>query len=282
MPAGSRRRARRFAPARGAVLTSTLVEVTETSGLDERSSLSGPASNEIEMSLPLQLFSLQQLDTDLDRLNARLAEIRASREESDELVSARKEVERRDKALRRLEAKLKDLEWTVSDLTAKIERNEGKLYGGRIQNPKELDGFRREVEIDRGRRSRLEDETLEDMATQEEEESVQLQARERLAAILGKWKAHQVDLTEEESELNERAANLASERGQLIAQIPAQSRSAYERLRGIRRGLAVATIDRNNCGGCRIALPVVIVQRVRRNNEEVHCPSCGRFLVLGT
>ena len=250
--------------------------------MDERLSRDGWGKSELEMPLPLQLFSLQQLDTDLDRLNARLAEIRASREESDELVSARKEVETRDEALRRLESKLKDLEWTVSDLTAKIERNEGKLYGGRILNPKELDGFRREVEIDRDRRSRLEDETLEGMATQEEEESVQNQARERLAAILGKWKAHQVDLTEEESEINERAANLTSERGQLLVQIPAQSRSAYERLRGIRRGLAVATIDRNTCGGCRIALPVVIVQRVRRTSEEVHCPSCGRFLVLGT
>lgn len=233
------------------------------------------------MPLPNQLFSLQKLDTDLDLFNARLAEIRASREESDELVRARREVDKRDQGLRQLETKLKDLEWTVSDLTAKIERNEGKLYGGRIQNPKELDGFRREVEIDRNRRSALEDEILEGMATQEEEESAQAQGRERLAAILGEWKAQQVDLTTEESGLSERVEQLASERGQLLVQIPAQPRSAYERLRGIRRGLAVSTIDRNNCGGCRIALPVVIVQRVRRNNEQVHCPSCGRFLVLG-
>ena len=197
------------------------------------------------------------------------------------MVGARGEVEQRDEALRQLEAKLKDLEWTVSDLTAKIERNEGKLYGGRIQNPKELDGFRREVEIDRARRGRLEDEILEEMATQEEEESAQVRARERLAAIMGQWKADQVDLTNEESGVSERVEQMASERGQLFTQIPAQSRSAYERLRGIRRGLAVATIDRNNCGGCRIALPVAIVQKVRRINEQVHCPSCGRFLVMG-
>ncbi len=233
------------------------------------------------MPLPQQLFSLQKLDTDLDLLNARLTEIRASREESDELVRARNEVEARDEVLRQLEATLKDLEWTVSDLTAKIERNEGKLYGGRIQNPKELDGFRREVEIDRARRSRLEDEVLDGMATQEDEEGAQVRARERLVTILGRWQAHQVDLNEEESGVSERVGHLTSERGQLLLQIPAQSRSAYERLRKIRRGLAVATIDRNNCGGCRLALPVVIVQRVRRNNDQVNCPSCGRFLVLG-
>ena len=239
-------------------------------------------SIEFEMPLPHQLFNLQKLDSDLGLLTSRLAEIRASREESDELVRARKEVEQREEALRQLETKLKDLEWTVSGLTAKIDRNEGKLYGGRIQNPKELDGFRREVEIDRGRRSRLEDEILEGMATQEEEESAQEQARDRLAEILGEWKSRQVELTEEESGVSKRVEHLASERGQLSIQIPAQSMSAYERLRGIRRGLAVATIDRNNCGGCRIALPVVIVQRARRSNEQVHCPSCGRFLVLGT
>lgn len=233
------------------------------------------------MALPQQLFSLQKLDTDLALLNARLTEIRASREESDELIRARKEVEQRDERLRQLEATLKDLEWTVSDLTAKIERNEGKLYGGRIQNPKELDGFRREVEIDRARRSGLEDEILEGMATQEDEEGAQVRAQERLATILGQWKANQVDLTDEESGISERVGHLESERVQLLRQIPAQSRSAYERLRNIRRGLAVATIDRNNCGGCRLALPVVIVQRVRRNNDQVNCPSCGRFLVLG-
>ena len=263
------------------VLTSTQGEVPIVACFKKQSLPDRRASIEFKMPIPHRLFNLQKIDSDLDLLNARLAEIRASREESEELVRARKEVDQRGEALGQLETKLKDLEWTVSGLTTKIERNEGKLYGGTIQNPKELDGFRREVEYERQRRTRIEDEILDDMGTQEEEERVHAQAGAHFATVLGEWKSHQVELTKEESGVSERIGQLVSERGQLSNQLPAQSRSAYERLRGTRRGLAVATIDRNNCGGCRIALPAVIVQRVRRSNEQVHCPSCGRFLVMG-
>ena len=231
------------------------------------------------MSIPPTLFSLQKLDSDLDALGSRLTAIRGSRDETEELVSARNDVGQRQESLHQLEAGLKDLEWTVAELTTKIERNEAKLYGGTILNPKELDGFRREVEIDRRRRGQIEDELLDGMGAQEEEESSQKQSKALLAAILGEWKSQQESLTREESQIDQQVAELVPQRDQLLNQIPTQTRSAYEKLRGTRRGIAVATIDRNNCGGCRIALPVVVIQRVRQNSEEVHCPSCGRFLV---
>ena len=78
------------------------------------------------------------------------------------------------------------------------------------------------------------------MGTQEEEERVHAQAGAHFATVLGEWKSHQVELTKEESGVSERIGQLVSERGQLSNQLPAQSRSAYERLRGTRRGLAVA------------------------------------------
>lgn len=232
------------------------------------------------MSIPPTLFSLQALDSDLDGHNERLTVIRASREETDELVDASRDVDRRQESLHQLQERLKDLEWTISDLTTKIERNEAKLYDGTIQNLKELDGFRREVEIEKRKRGQTEDELLEGMGAQEEEEISQGSARARLAEILATWKSHQEALTKEESQINRRVAKLVPERDQILNQIPTQTRSSYEKLRSSRRGLAVVTIERNNCGGCRIALPVVTIQRVRSNNQEVHCPSCGRFLVL--
>jgi len=56
--------------------------------------------------------------------------------------------------------------------------------------------------------------------------------------------------------------------------------SLYETLRREKRGRAVSRIERATCLGCRIALPMGVVQHVRAGRELVFCPSCGRVLYV--
>ena len=54
----------------------------------------------------------------------------------------------------------------------------------------------------------------------------------------------------------------------------------YDELRRIRRGVAVARIDRNMCLGCRTTLSTSEVQKARQG-QVAYCSSCGRILYAG-
>jgi predicted nucleic acid-binding Zn-ribbon protein len=82
------------------------------------------------MATASDLLALQEVDQALDRSQARLAEIDAQLVESEELVSARAEVEERGKDVDELRSRLSDAETTVEDIRAKAAVEEGKLYGG--------------------------------------------------------------------------------------------------------------------------------------------------------
>jgi predicted nucleic acid-binding Zn-ribbon protein len=86
------------------------------------------------------------------------------------------------------------------------------------------------------------------------------------------------DLTKRRSDLEKAIADLEAGQKTLHSRIPADTLALYEALRKRRQGRAIARIERNSCGGCRISLPVDTITNVRRGAGLVQCPSCERIL----
>src|SRR5439155_898774 len=77
-------------------------------------------------------------DSELDAKRARLDEIKANLGVSAELRAAREALEAARKALAADETRQRQLEYDVEDRGGKIKDLDGRLYGGKIGNPKEL------------------------------------------------------------------------------------------------------------------------------------------------
>jgi predicted nucleic acid-binding Zn-ribbon protein len=57
--------------------------------------------------------------------------------------------------------------------------------------------------------------------------------------------------------------------------------SFYDALRAKHQGRAVAKVERGTCGGCRISLPMSLLQRARSGSHVmVQCSSCERILYV--
>jgi uncharacterized protein len=52
----------------------------------------------------------------------------------------------------------------------------------------------------------------------------------------------------------------------------------YDAVRRAKKGLGFVHVVAGKCGGCKMQLPVNIVQRVKGGQVPVKCPSCGRIL----
>lgn len=225
-----------------------------------------------------RLHQIQELDLQIEAQHRLLQEVEAALADTSAVEAARVRISQLQDVLHQRERQLRELEWTVEDLTRHLQADEKKLYSGTIHNPKELEGLRLELEQRQARRQTLEDQELQLMAEIEEAQSALAQARAQLAQVEATATERRRALTARQAELAGQLAAWQSERAQLAAAIPVATLHQYEQLRRDKRGRAVSRIERATCQGCRIALPMSVVQRVRAGRDLVQCPSCGRIL----
>lgn len=227
--------------------------------------------------LPL-LHDLQELDLRIEAQRHRLQEIEAALGETSELANARTRVQALQDLLHRQQQQLRELDWKVDELVSHAKQDEARLYSGSIRNPKELEGLRRDLEQRQAHRRELEDRELELMASLESTQADLRLAQEEQARLEALASEKNRRLLEQRTAIERELAALDSQHSELSARISAASLTLYQRLRKEKRGRAVSTIERSTCQGCRIALPMGLVQRVRAGRELVFCPSCGRIL----
>ncbi len=232
------------------------------------------------MTTAAELFALQETDLTIDGAVSGLTEVEAQLGETEELIEARQELDQCRERLHPLEEKQKGLDWEAEEVRGKVAAIENKLYGGTVRNPKELEDFQADLASLRGQLSRREDTLLDVMLELEDAEAGLRQAEVALAEVEESWKAHQASLQETQAKLKEEIEELESKRTRQVDGMDAAALSLYEALRDRRQGSAVAVVERGLCQGCRISLPMSIVQKARAGAGLVQCVSCERILLV--
>lgn len=232
------------------------------------------------MSKGRQLYELQEADLEIEAKREALAHIESRLGQRQVLDEARARLASEKERLDRLRASQHEGEWVVEDLRTKIATLDGRLYGGSVNNPKELASIQEQVEHLKRRRSDEEDKVLDIMA--------EVEAAQRSVAVTGRevdtlekeWQQEQFELSRERDEVTAALAILEQRRQDLVSRIDGASLRLYEELRAKRQGRAVAKVEQGMCQGCRIVLPTRELQRARGSQELVQCGSCERILYV--
>ena len=232
----------------------------------------------------LKLLDLQKLDSAADQLRHQ----RANLPEDSEIAALT--VRRAD-----VLGRSRDQQIVVDDLTAAQEkadadveqvkarrkRDQDRMDQGLITNPKDLERMQHELASLERRIATLEDEELEVMedleAAQTELTAMQddlAETDERLAKVTEARDQRYGDIDAE-------LARLASERGPLVAAIPADLLALYDRLRANKGGVGAAELRARQCGGCMLTLDNADLADIRgkADDEVVRCEQCQRILV---
>jgi predicted nucleic acid-binding Zn-ribbon protein len=233
------------------------------------------------MSQIFKLFRLQQIDSQLDSLRARMQEIERLLSQDESLRRA--QAERDSAAGQAQEARkaLRRAEENVSAQRIKIEQTEATLYGGKVRNPKELQDMQNETASLKKYLAVLEDRQLEGMLAVEEAEAAETSAGERLEGVRHKLARQHATLLEEQARLKSEAERAEIERQVTVAEIPAGELQLYDQLRKQRRGVAVAKIANKACAACGTTLSAALLHTARVSPEITRCDTCGRILYSG-
>lgn len=230
-----------------------------------------------------RLLELQELDSAIDRQEARKRQL----EEGTEMADARAAMEDAEGRLGELrlgvDAVMREqqrLEREIDSMTRKAEADEKRLYDGSIVNIKEMEALQHEITSLRERRSRSEDELLEQMVRRDDLESrageastLVQQTRARLEAVGGEAVA---ELERIEEELAEKRVT----REKLVPEFDDELLELYEELRGQKRGVAVAALVDGVCQACHEKLSAMELDRLKRTEGVKRCEYCRRIVVF--
>jgi uncharacterized protein len=230
------------------------------------------------MSAALGLYRLQQVDSQIDQIQARLKAIQQTLENDIVLRAANEHLTTADSKHKDAERALKLSEAEVDKQQIKIQQTEASLYGGKVHNPKELQDLQKDIVSLKRHLETLEERQLEAMLLAEDAEKDLQTAKTDLERVQSNFKEQNKDLTKESETLRKDLERLASERQAVVTDIASQTLNVYDQLRKQKRGIAITTITDSSCEACGTTLTPSQQQTARSTNQLFHCPTCGRIL----
>ncbi len=230
------------------------------------------------MSEALNLYRLQKLDTEIDKIKRRLAEIEEKLRDDSRIKRAQNKLEITRAIVKKMRIKLNQIEDKVEAQRIKRKTTQAALFGGKIKNPKELQDLQMESEALKRYICQLEDEQLEAMISHESAENAETQAAKDLQNISGKVTEENAAMLGERNKLENVLERLIREREAVLESIPRKILTLYQKLRISKHGKAVTAVTEGGCSICGQALTPGDLQSIRTSNKLVFCPNCGRIL----
>jgi len=230
------------------------------------------------MSAAMGLYRLQQVDSQIDGIQARQQTIRETLQNDLKLQAATRAFSAADSKHKEASRALKQTETEVEKQRIKIEQTESSLYGGRVQNPKELQDLQKDVASLKKHLETLEERELEAMVLVESVEHELQTAKSELEQTQVNINEQYRDLSRENEALDKELERLEHERNAILSDLISSAVSTYEQIRKQRRGIAVTTISDSACTACGTTLTLSLQQSARSATQLFTCPTCGRIL----
>ena len=230
------------------------------------------------MSTTLHLFRLQEIDSQIDKVQRRLDEIQKTLDDNAEL--RRVEAHFKDcKASHDISEKaLRKAEGAVKQQRLKIEQTESMLYSGNVKNPKEVQDLQNKSDALKRYLSKLEDDQLEAMLAHDEEQESLQSAQTALDELRAQLIQQNSRLAGEQNGLNKEKKGLLKDRVVALPALEDEGLEFYNKLRKNKRGIAVALVNDGGCSACGATITLAIQQKARSATDITYCPSCQRIL----
>lgn len=238
---------------------------------------------DVDASTLHQLLDLQTEDTAIKRLEERRATLpEAARltEVNETVAELNADLEIAGKQNDEIGRAQDKLEGEIGLADEKITREEQRLFGGAVSNPKELGALQAEVAMLKRKKSELEDQLIEVMVHKED-----------ASATLERLRGEQTEAASEADKLSAQVGSLTTEIDEQMKEHSLKRAAAskplskelfdlYEKIRATKNGVGAAALEAGRCQGCHTQLPNKEVERIRSEGGLQRCENCRRILVV--
>ncbi len=224
------------------------------------------------------LIDLQTLDTRIAGLEREATRLPKEIEAIQTAMSAARSAleaagTRLDAAKKSIRSREKDLDVSA----AKRVKAEARLY--EVKTNKEYSAVLTEIEEIKQEKSRIEEEILALMETQERLTADIRDAEAQLALRGTEGEAEEAVIRQKLLAVEAELEGARAERASRCRQVTPAILAEYDKLLKARGGLALAqALPSQICAGCRMAIRPQAILELRTQNHLITCESCGRYL----
>ena len=233
------------------------------------------------MNNSFHLYQLQKIDSQVNLALSRIDEIKQLLNENPELIEVKQEFDNQTGIFQRSKSELKTIENEVETQKNKLQECDSKLYGGLIQNPKELQDLENEHSMLKKIISELEEELLEKMIAHEEIQKSLNVVHEKYKEVETNVLTAQSLLISEKDNLENFINKATHEREAQVSQLNNTLIEQYEQLRNEKKGVAVANLVDGACSECGTILTPAQRQATKSSTGLFYCPNCRRIIYGG-
>ncbi len=222
------------------------------------------------------LEALAAIDADIRRIDAELTKHRGGLETLRTDVKALEDRMKGDReTIAAMEKTRNELMTELRPMASQIERSREKLQ--RSRNERESNAAQREVEelrkLSRDREVEIERISMAIDQARASTEDTEVKRGKLQAEIDGTSDGTTKAVTSLEAD----RAIKAEAREKVVAKLPVVIYRRYQSV-STRRPMAIAKTTDGTCLGCHIAVPPMMFQKMRRQDEFEQCPNCRRIL----
>jgi predicted nucleic acid-binding Zn-ribbon protein len=223
------------------------------------------------------LEELQQIDLELNEIQAAIAAHPARRTELEAaVVAARKAWEQEQGRLDQNEKERRQLESLLGMERDKVKKWEGRL--GEIRTPREYAALSREIDIAK-KTNEGQAEAVKELTAAAEGLRKAVEIREEeLSEKEATAQASLEELEKKRAADEEKARALDARRAEAAKVVDPALLSKYENIKRRRAGVAVAPVVGMTCKGCHRNIPPQLAIVLQRANTIETCPSCHRII----
>lgn len=159
-------------------------------------------------------------------------------------------------------------------------RDQTRLDAGQ-GSAKDLTALQHELTSLARRQSELEDLEIEVMERAESLGQRVTELEARRADVAGRLESLESEQSSALRDLEAEAQKVGSGRADIVAGVGEELATLYEKIRAQSGGIAAAELRQRRCGGCRLELNNVDLDRIRRaaEDEVVRCEECRRIMI---
>ncbi|RKZ23868.1 hypothetical protein DRQ20_07580 [bacterium] len=224
------------------------------------------------------LYALQQIDSEIQRLERLRVEIPERIKEIEELIKNKEdEILEKKKTLDLLEQRRLKTEREIEEEKMKLENYKKQQF--EVKTNEAYQALLKEMEYSKRKIETLE---MEYLVIEEDLNRKRKEVAEETKALIEEKKRMENEkkkLEEEFSTLDEKIMLKKDERKRASSRLDPKLLARYERLIVSRGGLAVVVIEEAMCGGCFATLPPQYFQEIRKGERIYTCEYCGRILI---
>lgn len=177
-----------------------------------------------------------------------------------------------------LQKQRKDKELELASKEENIKKLQTQLY--QLKTNKEYQTMLQQINDARADNSVIEDKILElfgqsdKVKLETEQEKKRLQEEEKL------FNEQKNKIALRVKEIDDRIAQLESQRKQILPQIDNKILRQYERILSNRDGLAIVSVKNNSCQGCNMFVPPQVINLIKMYERPITCEVCNRILFI--